>query len=268
MLVHAHGPAGADEAWLRFTTPSTWPVWAPLITAVEASHDELEVGTTGRVHGPGPVSIDFEVTAVDAVRRSWSWRVHRGPASVEMSHHVLPAAGGGSRALLRVHGASATLLQPYRIPAAAALRGLVRDRFGLARDQEPVETFDFRFDRTYALAGRPFGITPRTTTIEVGPEWLYVGYGPWRLATPRSNIASAEASGGFGFVKTAGPPHLSLADRGISFTTNGERALCLTFHSPVPAIDPTGTIRHPGATLSVADPARLAEALGLSLPAA
>lgn len=265
MLVHAHGPAGADEAWLRFTTPATWPVWAPLIREVDATSGELEVGTSGRVQGPGPVAVDFEVTQVDAVRRSWSWRVHRGPASVEMDHHVLPAPGGGSRALLRVQGPSATLLQPYRIPAGAALRGLVRDRNGLGREQEEVATFDFRFDPAYAAAGRPFGITPRTTTVEVGPQWLYVGYGPWRLATPLSNIASVEETGGFGFMKTAGPPHLSLADRGVSFTTNGDRALCLAFHSPVPAIDPTGTIRHPGATLSVAEPELLAQALGLEV---
>ena len=33
------------------------------------------------------------------------------------------------------------------------------------------------------------------------------------------------------------------------------------FHQPVPAIDPTRTIKHPGATLTVADPEGLARAL-------
>ena len=65
-------------------------------------------------------------------------------------------------------------------------------------------------------------------------------------------------------MKTAGPPHLSFSDRGVSFTTNGDRALCLRFHEPVPAIDPTATITHPGATLSVADPEALAAALAIS----
>ena len=95
--------------------------------------------------------------------------------------------------------------------------------------------------------------------------WLFVRYGPWRLVTPRSNVASAELTGGFAWHRTAGPPHLSLSDRGVSFTTNGDRALCLTFHEPVPAIDPTGTITHPGATIAVADPSRLASVLGLTL---
>lgn len=265
MLVDAHGRASADDAWLRFTTPDTWSVWAPLIREVEASEARLAAGTTGRVLGPPGVAVDFEVTHVDPDLRSWSWRAGRGPAAVHMDHHVVPAAGGGSRAFLRVPGRSAALLQPYRIPAAAALKGLVRDRSGLGAEEEQVRAFDFAFARSYALAGRPFGIAPRSTTVEVGPAWLFVRFGPWRLLTPRSNIASVEVTGGFSFAKTAGPPHLSFSDRGVSFTTNGDRALCLTFHEPVPAIDPTATITHPGATLSVADPGALAEALGLAV---
>ena len=264
MLVEAHGIASADDAWLRFTTPATWSVWAPMIRSVEASDDELVVGTTGRVQGPPGVAVDFEVTAVDPEQRTWSWRAGRGPAEVTMDHHVVPAAGGVSRAFLRVPGRSAPLLQPYRVPAAAALRGLVRDRSGIGGEEEPVQVFDFAFTRAYAAAGRPFGVSRRSTTVELGPQWLYVRYGPWRLLTPRSNIASAEATGGFSFVKTAGPPHLSFSDRGVSFTTNGDRALCLRFHEPVPAIDPAATILHPGATISVADPEGLAAALDLA----
>ena len=264
MLVESRGIASADEAWLRFTTPATWSVWAPLIRSVESSEDELAVGTTGRVHGPPGVAVDFEVTGVDPTRRTWSWRAGRGPAEVTMDHHVVPAVGGGSRAFLRVPGRSAPLLQPYRVPAAAALRGLVRDRSGLGGDDDPVQDFDFAFTRPYAVAARPFGITRRSSSVELSTHWLYVRYGPWRLLTPRSNIASAEVTGGFSFAKTAGPPHLSFTDRGVSFTSNGDRAICLRFHEPVPAIDPTATITHPGATISVADPEALAAALALS----
>ncbi len=263
MLVEAQGPASADEAWTRFTTPATWSSWAPLIRAVDTDSEVLATGSTGRVHGPG-VSVDFTVTHLDPVLRSWSWRVGRGPASVRMDHHVLPAHGGGSRALLRVPGRSAALLQPYRIPAAAALRGLVREAGGEGT-HEAVRCFDFVFSPTYLAPARAFGITPRTTSVEVGPSWLYVRYGPWRLVTPRSNIASAQVTGDFAWAKTAGPPHLSFSDRGVSFTTNGDRALCVDFREPVPAIDPTATITHPGATLSVADPEGLADALGVAL---
>jgi hypothetical protein len=261
VLVDAHGPASADEAWRRFTTPGTWGSWAPLIQDVDTADDVLGVGTAGRVRGPRGVAVDFTVTRLDPTLRSWSWTVGRGPAAVRMDHHVLAAPGGGSRAFLRVPGRSAVVLQPYRIPAGGALRRLVGDAGGDG-DTEAVRAFDFAFAPAYVLAGRAFGVTPRTTTVEVGPEWLFVRYGPWRLVTPRSNVASAEVTGGFSWLKTAGPPHLSFSDRGVSFTTNGDRALCVSFHEPVPAIDPTAAITHPGATLSVADPEGLAGALG------
>lgn len=261
MLVEAHGPASADEAWRRFTTPATWSSWAPAIRDVEVADVVLSPGTRGRVHGPG-VAVDVEVTAVEPDLRTWSWRVGRGPLTTTMDHHVLPAPGGGSRAFLRVPGRAAALLQPYRVPAGLALRRLVGDA-GAGGGHEQVQVHDFAFAPAYAAPARAFGVTPRTTTVEVGPRWLYVRYGPWRLVTPRSNVASAELTGGFAWHRTAGPPHLSLSDRGVSFTTNGERALCLRFHEPVPAIDPTATIVHPGATLSVADPESLAEALGV-----
>lgn len=261
MLVEGHGPAHADEVWRRFTDPDTWPEWAHLIQDAEADEPVVVPGTRGRVHGPGGVAVDFRVTDVDPDLRSWSWAVGRGRATVRMDHHVLPAPGGGSRALLRVPGRAAAALQPYRVPAGAALRRLVATTGRGDVAPEAVTVFDFAFAPAYALAARAFGITPTTTTVEVGPRWLYVRYGPWRLVTPRSNIASTEVTGGFRWLRTAGPPHLSLGDRGVSFTSNGDRALCLTFHEPVPAIDPTGTITHPGATLAVADPEGLAAAL-------
>jgi hypothetical protein len=35
--------------------------------------------------------------------------------------------------------------------------------------------------------------------------------------------------------------------------TNGVRGLCITFREPVPGIEPTGTLRHPALTVTVAD---------------
>ena len=54
-----------------------------------------------------------------------------------------------------------------------------------------------------------------------------------------------------------------ITDRGLTFASNGDRGVCITFHSPVPGIDPFGRIRHPGLTLTVLDVDRLAEALAL-----
>ena len=120
--------------------------------------------------------------------------------------------------------------------------------------------FDFAFDAAYRLPALVLGITPRTSGVEVSDQ-LVVRFGPWRLRTPLTNVAGVELTGDFAWIKTAGPPHLSFTDRGISFATNGRRAACVRFHDPVPAIDPVGRIRHPGATLTVTDPEGLRAAL-------
>jgi hypothetical protein len=123
-------------------------------------------------------------------------------------------------------------------------------------------TFELDWDPAYRLAGLPFGITPSTARVEVTPTELVVRYGLWRLRSALQNIESTQITGDYAFVKTAGPPHLSFSDRGISFATNGRRGLCVSFRTPVRGIDPTGRITHPGATLTVRDPEGLAAALG------
>ena len=121
--------------------------------------------------------------------------------------------------------------------------------------------FSFDWDLPYRVAALPFGITPWTAWAEVTPAELRVRFGPWSLRTPVSNVVRAETSGDYAFVKTVGPPHLSFTDRGVTFATNGERGVCVTFHEPVRAIDPTGRITHPGATFTVADVDGLVAAL-------
>lgn len=121
--------------------------------------------------------------------------------------------------------------------------------------------FPFRFASSYRLPALLFGVTPITTWAEVDQAELRARFGPWSLRTPRSNIASTQQTGGFGFLKTAGPAHLSLADHGVTFATNGDAGVCVLFHEPVRVLDPSGRIRHPGATLTVADPAALITAL-------
>jgi hypothetical protein len=108
------------------------------------------------------------------------------------------------------------------------------------------ELFSFAFAPAYRLPALLLGITPRTAWVSVDEHELRVRYGLWSLRTPRSNIAGGQLTGDFSFLKTAGPPHLSFSDKGVSFATNGERGLCVQFHDPVAGIDPTKTIKHPG----------------------
>lgn len=121
--------------------------------------------------------------------------------------------------------------------------------------------FPFAFDPGPEKLLRLLGITPDRAWVEVGDRWLDVRYGPWSLRTAVDNVVGAEVSGPYSAPKVIGP-HLSLADRGVSFGTNSTEGLCLRFRTPVRAIDPLGLIRHPGCTVTVADVEGLAAALG------
>jgi len=121
--------------------------------------------------------------------------------------------------------------------------------------------FPFRFDPTYRRLARLFGVTPERAWVELSEGELEARYGPWRVRTRRSNIANAEVTGPYAFLKTAGPARLGITDRGLTFASNGDRGVCITFHSPVPGIERSGRIRHPELTVTVRDVDGLIEAL-------
>ncbi len=124
-----------------------------------------------------------------------------------------------------------------------------------------VQRFAFEFDSAHRAASLPFGVTPATTSVQLNDSELYVRFGPWSVRTPRENIAGVELSGPYAWVKTAGPARLSFADKGLTFATNGKAGVCLRFVEPVRGLDPLGLIRHPGLTLTIAEPDRFALAV-------
>jgi Protein of unknown function (DUF2795) len=131
----------------------------------------------------------------------------------------------------------------------------------------PVERFRFEFDWRYRLAALPLAITPDTAFVEVdrrGEPVLRARFGVWLLETPCANVVDTTRTGPYSFVKTVGPPHLSLADLGVTFATNGASGLCICFRTPVAAIDPLGVVRHPALTVTVADVDGLARSLAAS----
>jgi hypothetical protein len=132
-------------------------------------------------------------------------------------------------------------------------------------DDDEVERFAFDWDMLYRPAGMVFGVTPWSAHVDVSPSELLVRFGPWSLRSALSNITGVELSTDYAFIKTAGPPHLSLSDRGITFATNGRSGVCVAFREAVKGIEPTGRIRHPAATLTVGDASGLARALGFTV---
>lgn len=96
--------------------------------------------------------------------------------------------------------------------------------------------------------------------LELDAAGLRVRFGPWLVETPLSNLAGAEATGPYSVFRGLGV-RLSLADRGLTFGTTTRGGVCLRFREPVAGIDPWGRIRHPGLTLTVAEPELVTEAV-------
>jgi len=114
------------------------------------------------------------------------------------------------------------------------------------------QRFQFAFTPRYRLAALAFGITPATAWVEVNARDLKTRFGPWRLATLVANIKRVAITGPYRFAKTAGPARLAITDRGLTFATNGDRGVLMSFRAPVPGLDPLGLIRHPELTVTVA----------------
>jgi hypothetical protein len=124
-----------------------------------------------------------------------------------------------------------------------------------------VERFGFAFAPAYRLSARAFGVRPATAWVDVGGRALDVRFGPRRVSTPLANVTKVAVTGPYAFWKTAGPARLAITDRGLTFATNGDRGVLISFRVPVPGLDPLGVLRHPELTVTVADVDRLADLL-------
>jgi hypothetical protein len=124
-----------------------------------------------------------------------------------------------------------------------------------------VERFAFCFARAYRLPARAFGISPATAFVDVGDGELDAHFGPWRVSTPLTNITDVTVTGPYAFLKTAGSARLAITDRGLTFATNGDRGVRISFATPVRGLDRLGILRHPELTVTVAEVDRLAELL-------
>ena len=128
--------------------------------------------------------------------------------------------------------------------------------------------FEFEFERRYRPLLRALGVNPSNAAVTLTAAGrLVVRFGRWVLDTPIDNVASVEVTGDYRWFKAIGVRG-SLADRGVTFGTNPDSGLCVKFKDPVPALLPFGLIKHPGMTVTVADPAGLGAALEKRLKAA
>ena len=120
-----------------------------------------------------------------------------------------------------------------------------------------VGQFEMAFDPRFRLPLATLGVTPATAHVTVTADRLVACFGPWTCRTTPANVRAVDVTGPYRWYRAIGP-RLSLADHGLTFGTTPARGVCLLLREPVPGIDPLGVIRHPGLTLTVADPGRFA----------
>lgn len=126
--------------------------------------------------------------------------------------------------------------------------------------ESAAERFEFGFDRRMARPLSLLGVRPNTCHLTLGSSRLEVRFGPWTVRTTLDNVAGAEVTGPYSAWKVIGA-RMSPADRGLTFGTSTEQGVCIRFHRPVRGLEPAGLLRHPGLTLTLADPSAVARRL-------
>ena len=102
------------------------------------------------------------------------------------------------------------------------------------------------------------GVREGRAHVDLTKDGVHVEFGPWRMTIGWSNVAGAEVSGPYRWWKVIGA-RLSLKDRGVTFGTNPSHGVCIRLRQPQPALAPTKLLRHPGVTLTVVDPYKVAK---------
>ncbi len=123
-----------------------------------------------------------------------------------------------------------------------------------------VEHFDFEWNPRYRGLLSVLGVGPSNSCVTVTQEQLSVRFGRWSLDTPLSNVVGAHITRDYAWYKAVGA-RLSFADRGVTFGTDTACGVCVCMDEPVAALLPGDGLRHPGVTLTVADPQRFADVI-------
>lgn len=103
------------------------------------------------------------------------------------------------------------------------------------------------------------GVTPGRSSVVVDDSTLRVRFGPWSLETPLANVAGTTVTGPFRFLRAVGI-RVSLVDRGVTFGSSPAAGVCLQLREPVSLRLGRLSIplKHPGVTVTVAEPQALA----------
>ena len=143
--------------------------------------------------------------------------------------------------------------------AGAELLGTLTtdDAHDIATAGEPasIEQFEFEFDPRFRPMLAVIGVTPGTAHVTLTPDRLVARFGSWTCETSVGNVREVCRTEPHRWFKVIGPRG-SFVDRGLTFGTTTEAGVCVLFREPVPGLTPVDSLRHPGITLTLAEPER------------
>ena len=123
-----------------------------------------------------------------------------------------------------------------------------------------IEQFAFEFDHRFRPLLALAGITPGTAHVTLTPDRLKIRFGPWSCDTELTNVRDTCVTGPYHWYKAIGPRG-SFADHGVTFGSSTGGGVCILVREPVAGLMPVGPLRHPGITVTVAEPERFVESL-------
>ncbi len=161
----------------------------------------------------------------------------------------------------RVRGRTAgPATEPARDELLAALTADDAHDVATAGEPPPIEQFEFEFDATFRPMLALIGVTPGTAHVTLTPERLAARFGPWTCETSIANVRDVCRTGPYRWFKAIGPRG-SFVDRGLTFGTTSKGGVCVLLREPVTGLVPTSSFRHPGITLTLAEPERFVSSL-------
>ena len=140
------------------------------------------------------------------------------------------------------------------------LAALADDGHELAGELPAIEQFEFEFDARFRPMLAMIGVTPGTAHVTLTRDRFVARFGPWTCETSITNVREVCHTGPYQWYKAIGPRG-SFVDRGVTFGTTTKGGVCVLFDEPVPGLAPIGALRHPGITLTLAEPERFVSSL-------
>jgi len=129
-----------------------------------------------------------------------------------------------------------------------------------AGEPPAIEQFEFAFEPRFRPLLALMGVTPGTAHVTLTPQRLVARFGPWTCEASLDNVRDVCRTGPYRWYTAIGARG-SFVDRGLTFGTTTAGGVCVLLSEPVPGLLPFGPLRHPGITLTLAEPDRFAASL-------